>query len=37
LLREVMNEEVGSVHSSALGLHGEVSGLREHISRRPRS
>jgi len=29
LLREVMNPEVGSVHSQALGFHGEVNGLQE--------
>jgi hypothetical protein len=36
LLREVMNPEVGSIHSQALGLHGEVNGLQKHISRGPR-
>src|SRR6202035_2108909 len=28
LPREVMNTKVGSVHSQALGLHGEVNGLQ---------
>jgi hypothetical protein len=31
LPREVMDTEVGSVHSQALGLHGEVNGLQERI------
>jgi hypothetical protein len=34
LLREVMNPEVGSVHSKALGLYGEVNGLQERVGRR---
>jgi hypothetical protein len=37
LLREVMNTEVGSVHSQALGLYGEVNGLKERVGRRLRS
>jgi hypothetical protein len=37
LLREVMNTKVGSVHSQALGLHGEVNGLQERVARRLRS
>ncbi len=37
LLREVMNPEVGSVHSQALGLDGEVNRLQERVRRRLRS
>ena len=37
LPREMMNTEVGSVHSQALGLDGEVNGLQERVSRRLRS
>jgi hypothetical protein len=33
LLCEVMNTEVGSVHSHALGLDGKINGLQEHVSR----
>src|ERR1700685_1643909 len=37
LPREMMNTEVGSVHSQALGLYSEVNGLQERVRRRPRS
>jgi hypothetical protein len=37
LLCEVMDTEISSVHLQALGLHGEVNGLQECVSRRPRS
>jgi len=37
LPREVMNTKVGSVHSQALGFHGEVNRLQERVSRRLRS
>jgi hypothetical protein len=36
LLREVMNTEVRSVHSQALGLHGKVNRLQERVSPRVR-
>jgi hypothetical protein len=32
-----MDAEVGSVHSQALGLYGEIDGLQEGINRRLRS
>jgi hypothetical protein len=37
LLREVMNAEVGSVHSQSLGLHGKINGLQERVGCRLRS
>ena len=37
LLRKVMDTKVGSVHSEALGLHGQVNGLQERVGRRLRS
>src|ERR1700733_7346685 len=33
VLRKMMNPEVGSFHSEALGFHGEVNGLQECVSR----
>jgi hypothetical protein len=33
LLREVMNPEVGSIHSQALSLHGKINRLQERVSR----
>ncbi len=36
LAREMMNAEVGSIHSQALSLDGEIDGLEESISRRAR-
>jgi hypothetical protein len=33
----VVNTKVRSVHSEALGLHGEVNGLQQRVSRRLRS
>jgi hypothetical protein len=36
LLREVMNAEVGSVHSQAFGLYCEIDGLQDRIGRRLR-
>jgi len=37
LPREVVNTKVGSVHSQALGLDGEVNGLQERVGPRLRS
>ena len=34
---EVMNKEIGSVHSHSLCLHGEINGLQERVGRRLRS
>src|SRR5208282_6243962 len=33
LAGEMMYAEIGSVHSEALGFHGEIDGLQERVSR----